>query len=87
MTSFESIVRRFPTSGYADNALWQAASLADAAYQRLNRAEDRDRALKFYRWLVQEYPDELVCQAGEREDRVARQRDEPADPTSAPVTP
>ena len=56
MTSFESIVRRFPSSGYADNALWQAGSLADAAYQRLNRPEDRDRALKFYRWLVQEYP-------------------------------
>ena len=25
LTSFESIVRRFPTSGYADNALWEAA--------------------------------------------------------------
>ena len=48
MASFESIVRRFPTSGYADNALWQAASLADAAYQRLNRAgrsRSRDAAL------------------------------------------
>src|SRR5688572_23018779 len=54
--SFESIVRRFPTSGYADNALWQAASLADAAYQRVNQPDDRDRALKLYRWLMQEYP-------------------------------
>ena len=56
MWSFESIVRRFPASGYADNALWQAANLADAAHQRLNRQEDRDRALRLYRWLVQEYP-------------------------------
>ena len=56
MSSFESIVRRFPASGYADNALWHAASLADAAYQRLNRQEDRDRAMRLYRWLVQEYP-------------------------------
>ena len=56
MSSFESIVRRFPASGYADNALWQAANLADAAYQRLNRQEDRDRAMRLYRWLVQEYP-------------------------------
>lgn len=56
MTSFESIVRRFPTSSYADNALWHAASLADAAYQRLNRPEDREKAMKLYRWLVQEYP-------------------------------
>lgn len=56
MTQFESLVRRFPTSGYADDALWRAASLADAAYQRLNRPEDRDKALKMYRWLVAEYP-------------------------------
>lgn len=56
VTSFETLVRRFPTSGYADDALWRAASLADASYQRLNRAEDRDKALKMYRWLVQEYP-------------------------------
>jgi len=56
MTSFEQLVRRFPTSGYADDALWRAASLADAAYQRMNRPEDRDKALKLYRWLVAEYP-------------------------------
>ena len=49
-------MRRFPTSGYADNALWQAAILADAAYQQFNRAEDRDARVQFYRWLVQEYP-------------------------------
>ena len=64
MTSFEAIVRRFPTSGYADNALYNAAGLADAAHQRFNRGEDRDRAVKFYRWLVQEYPSSpLVKQA------------------------
>jgi N-acetylmuramoyl-L-alanine amidase len=56
VTSFETIVRRFPTSGYADDALWHAASLAETAYQRMSRGEDRDRALKMYRWLVQEYP-------------------------------
>jgi N-acetylmuramoyl-L-alanine amidase len=56
VTAFEQIVRRFPTSAYADDSLWQAASLAETAYQRLSRSEDRDRALKMYRWLVQEYP-------------------------------
>ena len=25
---YEAVVRRYPTSGYCDNALWQAASLA-----------------------------------------------------------
>ena len=55
-TAFEIIVRKFPTSGYADNALFQAASLAGAAYEKFNRPDDRERAAKFYRWLVQEYP-------------------------------
>ena len=55
-SAYEAIVRRFPSSGYADNALWQSASLTDAAYQRFNRVEDRDKALRLYRWLAQEYP-------------------------------
>ena len=56
IASFESLVRRFPTSGYADNALWQAASLAEAASVKFNRPEDQDRAVRLYRWLVNEYP-------------------------------
>ncbi len=64
ITAFELVVRRFPTSGYADNALFQAASLADAAYEKFGRAEDRERASRFYRWLVQEYPrSSLIRQA------------------------
>ncbi len=35
VTSYEGVVRRYPTSGYADNALWQGAALADALYQPL----------------------------------------------------
>lgn len=56
ITAFEQIVRRFPTSGYCDNALFQAASLADTAYEKFNRADDREHALELYRWLIQEYP-------------------------------
>jgi N-acetylmuramoyl-L-alanine amidase len=56
MTAFEILVRRFPTSGYADNALFQAASLAEIAYAKFKRPQDRDRALRYYDWLVKEYP-------------------------------
>lgn len=56
MTAFEILVRRYPTSGYADNALFQAASLADTAYQKFKRAPDRERAGRYYKWLVSEYP-------------------------------
>jgi N-acetylmuramoyl-L-alanine amidase len=80
-TAFESIVRRFPASGYADNALWQGASLAEAAYQRLGRVEDRDKALRLYRWLVQEYPrSSFVKQANVRIAGLTA-------PTSLPVAP
>ncbi len=67
ITSFESIVRRYPVSGYADNALWQAASLADEAYRKFSRPEDLDRAVRLYRWLVREYPaSSLVKRANAR---------------------
>ena len=56
MTAFEILVRRFPTSGYADNALFQAASLGGAAYEKFERVQERDRAVRYYQWLVREYP-------------------------------
>jgi N-acetylmuramoyl-L-alanine amidase len=72
VTAFESIVRRFPTSGYADNALFQAASLAEAAHGRFKRSEDRDRAVRLYRWLIQEYPaSSLIKPAGARVEALA----------------
>jgi N-acetylmuramoyl-L-alanine amidase len=55
-TAFELLVRRFPTSGYADNALFQAASLADAAHEKFARDDDRNRAVRYYKWLFEEYP-------------------------------
>ncbi len=73
IASFEALVRRFPTSGYADNALWQAATLADAAYQKFNRPEDHERAVRFYRWLVKEYPhSSLVKRANQQLTALAR---------------
>ncbi len=73
IASFEAIVRRFPTSGYADNALWQAASLADAAYQKFNRPQDQDRAVRLYRWLVKEYPaSSLVKRASQQITALAK---------------
>lgn len=56
VTAYEAIVRRFPTNGYCDNALWQGAGLAEAAYRRFGRADDRATALRLYAWLVREYP-------------------------------
>ena len=34
ISAYEGIVRRYPGSGYSDNALWQAGNLALLAYER-----------------------------------------------------
>jgi N-acetylmuramoyl-L-alanine amidase len=85
MTSFEALVRRFPTSAYADDALWQAASLAEAAYQRLNRNEDRDKALKLYRWLLAEYPNSAFIKSANR--KIANLRGSSAPPPAVASAP
>jgi N-acetylmuramoyl-L-alanine amidase len=56
VASYEGIVRRYPTTGYADNALWQGGALAEAAFRRFGRPDDRRKAVRLYEWLVTEYP-------------------------------
>jgi N-acetylmuramoyl-L-alanine amidase len=54
--SYEAIVRRYPTSGYADNALWQAAGVLQLAWERAGQASDREGATRLLQWLQREYP-------------------------------
>jgi N-acetylmuramoyl-L-alanine amidase len=54
--SYEAIVRRFPTSGYSDNALWQAANLSLLAHERFGDAADRSRAVRLLEQLATHYP-------------------------------
>jgi N-acetylmuramoyl-L-alanine amidase len=56
IAAYELIARRYPSSGYADNALFQAATLARAAHRVYGSDLDRDHALRFLQWLVREYP-------------------------------
>jgi N-acetylmuramoyl-L-alanine amidase len=53
---FENIARRYPTSGYADDALLRAATVAEQLHQRFRREADAKRAALLYRWLAKEYP-------------------------------
>ncbi|MCC6989818.1 MAG: N-acetylmuramoyl-L-alanine amidase [Acidobacteria bacterium] len=56
VAEFDVLVRRFPKSGYSDNALLQAATLSQFLYSRFGRAADRIAAEKYYGWLMREYP-------------------------------
>jgi N-acetylmuramoyl-L-alanine amidase len=56
IAAYWSVVWRFPTSGYCDNALWQASLLAVEAFDRFGEDRDREAALSYLKMLVKEYP-------------------------------
>jgi len=56
VATYEAVVRRYPTSGYCDNALWQAAHLAMDAFGKFGETQDRETGLRLLRWLASEYP-------------------------------
>jgi len=56
VSRYIAIVRRFPASGYSDNALWQAGNLSALAYERFGQASDREAARRYFIRLKQEYP-------------------------------
>jgi N-acetylmuramoyl-L-alanine amidase len=54
--SYEKVVRRFPKSGYCDNALWQGANLARLAFERFGQASDKRTAVRLFTHLKSQYP-------------------------------
>ena len=50
------IVRRYPTTGYADNALWQAGNLSMEAFRRFSEDRDKYRTIQLFQWLRDQYP-------------------------------
>jgi N-acetylmuramoyl-L-alanine amidase len=49
-------MRRFPRSGYSDNALWQAAVLSADAFWQFGDTKDRADALRLFDLLRSQYP-------------------------------
>lgn len=54
--AYERVVRRYPRSGYCDNALWQAGGLALLAYERFHDEGDRRNGDRLLRLIRSEYP-------------------------------
>src|SRR5262245_35021189 len=46
IAAYQAIVRRYPISGYSDNALFNAAGLAATLHEKFGQARDRDAALR-----------------------------------------
>jgi len=53
---FERIVRQFPSSGYADDALWRGSKISTDAFKRFREVHDRDAAMRLLRQLATQYP-------------------------------
>ena len=61
---YERFVRRYPASGYTDNALWQGGNLALLAHERFGQASDRRTAQRMLEDLRKRFPSSsLVSQA------------------------
>lgn len=56
VAAYELVVRRYPRSGYCDNALWNGAGVARFAFERHKNDTDRQTAERLYDWLRKEYP-------------------------------
>ena len=87
---YESVVQRFPRSGYCDNALWQGANVALLAYERFEKAADRRTAIRLLTLLREGYPSSpLRSRAGEVLASINSSRSAtPAPPpAAAPATP
>jgi N-acetylmuramoyl-L-alanine amidase len=56
VTAYDAFVRRFPASGYSDNALWQGGHLALLAFERFGDAADRRTAERLLGRLKSQYP-------------------------------
>lgn len=84
VAAYEGLVRKYPVSGYSDNALWQAANLSLLAYDEFKQTSDRRNGLRLLGLLKTQYPSSsLVARA----TAIARQREKAAAAAPAPPPP
>jgi N-acetylmuramoyl-L-alanine amidase len=83
IAGYDALVRRFHSSGYSDNALFNAAAIADALYTKFGRAADRTAAARYRNRLKIEYPRSSLVKKLATADDVA---DLKAGPTTAAVS-
>src|SRR4030095_5188639 len=82
----ERVGGRFPRSGYCDNALWQGGNLAMLIFERYDKVEDRQNAVRLLKWLRDGYPSSpFRARAAEQLQELDSSR--PAAATSSQTTP
>ncbi len=56
VSDYEGVVRRYPSSSYSDDALWNAGQLSVLAFEKFGETQDRGTAERLLRLLASEYP-------------------------------
>jgi N-acetylmuramoyl-L-alanine amidase len=56
VAAYQEIVRLHPTSGYCDDALWQAGLLSIDAFVRFGNERDKKTGIRLLRFLTTDYP-------------------------------
>jgi N-acetylmuramoyl-L-alanine amidase len=88
VSQYEAIAREHPRSGYADNALWNAAELSASLWERTRLESDRRTAVRLLDRLISSYPtSSLLGEARPRLREVSRKTPpKRRDSTSASAT-
>jgi N-acetylmuramoyl-L-alanine amidase len=82
--SYEDFTRAHYLSGYADNALWQAAELYETVYARSRDPRDRDQSIRLLKWLRKEYPTGTLAKQADQRLRALERTDVPKATASTP---
>lgn len=77
VADFENVVHRYPSSGYSDDALWRAARVSIAAFEKFGGQRERQTAARLFRELAARYPSSKLArqvppQLASLEEGVAR---------------
>ena len=94
VAQYEGVVRKFPGSGYSDNALWQGANLALLAFERFGQQPDKRTATRLLEQLIAQYPTSslipraraILAQQEQATTGVATASAAPPDPARAPAS-
>ena len=88
VAAYERVVRRYPASGYADNALWQGAELSRLAWERFGNEADKSTGIRLLKLLKSGYSSSsLVPGIEEALSRFDAVKTAPPPAPSAPVAP
>jgi N-acetylmuramoyl-L-alanine amidase len=87
IAAYETLVRKYPASGYSDNALWQAANLALMAAQQYAQDADKRTAVRLLTQLKTQYPSSSLARRAQVLLRGLDVAPAPAPPPAEPVMP